>query len=64
LDCSAGAKQGYLEKHIPGAIWLDFENFFDKENPLPNMLPTKEQTHQHLTAIKVGASKPLVLYDN
>ena len=63
LDCSGGSNEKYLEKHIPTAVFLEMDKFRDLDNPLPNMLPTKDQMQSHMTQLKVGMSKPIVCYD-
>ena len=49
VDCSwfmpslgRSGRDEYLEAHIPGARFLDIDEFSDHSNPAPHMLPSAE----------------------
>lgn len=50
--------------HIPGAQFLNLAELRDTADPLPNMLPSVEQTASRLRALGVGNGDRVVLYDD
>eukprot|EP00924_Labyrinthula_sp_SR-Ha-C_P013188 maker-scaffold_12-snap-gene-12.0-mRNA-1 protein AED:0.02 eAED:0.02 QI:78/1/1/1/1/1/2/291/307 len=70
LDCSwymaSTGRNGfeeYQKDHIPSAKYFDVDECSDKTNPLPHMLPTKEQFETYMENQGITQTTPLVLYD-
>ena len=73
IDCSAEvpkdvtdvktAKEEYIARHIPGALFLDLENLRDKSSPYPNMVPAPSQFKSHVQSLGIGLETPIVTYD-
>jgi thiosulfate/3-mercaptopyruvate sulfurtransferase len=53
----------YLDKHIPGAIFFDIEELSDHATTLPHMLPTPEAFSRSMSAMGVGDSMTIVVYE-
>jgi len=71
VDCSwhmpATGREGraeFLERHIPGARFLDIDEVADTASPAPHMLPTAEQFREAMEAIGVGRDDRIVVYDH
>jgi thiosulfate/3-mercaptopyruvate sulfurtransferase len=56
--------QEYLERHIPGARFLDIDALSDKQHPAPHMLPRPEQFAEAAQQLGIGSSDRIVVYDN
>ena len=66
LDCTAGGDQAraqFEQNHPKGAVFLDLDNFRDKESPYAHMMPKEQQYLDHLKSLGVGDSKPIVCYE-
>jgi thiosulfate/3-mercaptopyruvate sulfurtransferase len=54
----------YLERHIPGARFLDIDELSDRSNPAPHMLPSAEEFGSAMERLGVGRDDRIVVYDN
>jgi thiosulfate/3-mercaptopyruvate sulfurtransferase len=54
----------FLERHIPGARFLDIDELADKQNPAPHMLPSAEDFGRAMEQLGVGRDDRIVVYDN
>jgi len=54
----------YLERHIPGARFLDIDELSDHSNPAPHMLPTGEDFAKSMENLGIGSADRIVVYDN
>jgi thiosulfate/3-mercaptopyruvate sulfurtransferase len=57
-------RQEYLERHIPGARFLDIDEISDRQNPAPHMLPAPEDFARAMERIGVDSNDRIVIYDN
>jgi len=71
VDCSwfipsfqRDPKAEFLERHIPGARFLDIEDIADRANPAPHMLPTTEQFGTAMGTLGIGSEDRIIVYDN
>jgi len=71
VDCSwfipsfqRDPKAEFLERHIPGARFVDIEDIADRSNPAPHMLPTAEQFGTAMETLGIGSEDRIVVYDN
>jgi thiosulfate/3-mercaptopyruvate sulfurtransferase len=53
----------YFAEHIPGAVFFDIEELSDRSNPLPHMLPTPDAFSRSLSALGIGDSMAIILYE-
>jgi thiosulfate/3-mercaptopyruvate sulfurtransferase len=53
----------YLSCHLPGAQRFDVDIIKDTDNPLPHMLPKKEQMTKYLRDLGVQKDSIIVVYD-
>ena len=56
--------QEYLERHIPGARFLDIDALSDKQHPAPHMLPRAEDFVAAMEELGIGSDDRIVVYDN
>jgi thiosulfate/3-mercaptopyruvate sulfurtransferase len=68
LDCSwlpPGTSQRslYEQRRIPTARFFDIDAVSDTASPLPHMLPSAQAFAQHMAALRVSQSRPVVVYD-
>ena len=56
--------QEYLERHIPGARFLDIDALSDKQHPAPHMLPRAEDFVAAMEELGIGSDDRVVVYDN
>ena len=54
----------YLERHIPGARFLDIDEVADGSSPVPHMLPTADEFGQAMERLGIGSGDRIVVYDN
>jgi len=54
----------FLERHIPGARFLDIDEVSDHSNPAPHMLPTANQFGEAMERLGIGRDDAIVVYDN
>ena len=71
VDCSwfmpslgRSGRDEYREAHIPGARFLDIDEFSDRSNPVPHMLPSAAEFARGIERLGVGAGDRIVVYDN
>jgi len=57
------AKQEYLDRHIPGAVFFDLDDVSDTESPFPHMLPAPEKFSSRIKALGIGDGHHVVAYD-
>lgn len=50
--------------HVPGARFLDLASFKDAASPVPNALPTGDQTAQRLAKLGYRSGQRIVIYDD
>jgi thiosulfate/3-mercaptopyruvate sulfurtransferase len=53
----------YRERHIPGAVFFDIEEFSDHSTPLPHMLPSAEVFSCDASKLGVGDGMTIVIYE-
>jgi thiosulfate/3-mercaptopyruvate sulfurtransferase len=53
----------YLTKHIPGAVFFDINEHSDHYTPLPHMLPTPETFSRSMSALGIGSSSQIIVYE-
>jgi thiosulfate/3-mercaptopyruvate sulfurtransferase len=56
--------QEYLERHIPGARFLDIDALSDKQHPAPHMLPQPQLFADAARQLGIGSRDLIVVYDN
>ena len=56
-------KKEFLQSHIPGAEYFDIDNFSDRTNHLPHMVPTSEKFDDELKKIGVSDHHHIIVYD-
>src|SRR5437764_687102 len=54
----------YLDRHIPGARFLDIDELSDRSNPAPHMLPSAEAFGRAMERLGIGREDRIVVYDN
>jgi thiosulfate/3-mercaptopyruvate sulfurtransferase len=71
VDCSwfmpssgRSGRDEYLEAHIPGARFLDIDEFSDHSNPAPHMLPSAAHFGRGMERLGVSRDDRIVVYDN
>lgn len=57
------ARQEYLERHIPGALFYDLDAISDPLSPLPHMLGTADHFAAAMGALGIGNDSFVVCYD-
>jgi thiosulfate/3-mercaptopyruvate sulfurtransferase len=57
-------REEYLERHIPGARFLDIDELSDKSNPAPHMLPSADDFGRAMEQLGVGRDDRIIVYDN
>lgn len=53
----------YAERHIPGAVFFDIEEFSDHATSLPHMLPSAEEFGHKMGEIGVSDTATIVVYE-
>ncbi len=53
----------YAERHIPGAVFFDIEEFSDRSTSLPHMLPEAEAFSRDAGRLGVGDGMTIVVYE-
>src|SRR5438270_4061999 len=54
----------YLRAHIPGARFLDIDEYSDRSNPAPHMLPSAAAFGEAMGRLGVASGDRIVVYDN
>jgi thiosulfate/3-mercaptopyruvate sulfurtransferase len=57
------AAREYAAGHIPGAVFFDLDASSDAGTSLPHMLPSPEAFAARMSALGIGSSDELVIYD-
>src|SRR5919197_5990787 len=57
------AREDYLVRHIPGAVFFDIDDIADETSPLPHMLPSPEKFAARVRRLGLGDGKRIVVYD-
>ena len=57
------AKEEYLDKHIPRAIFWDIEEHSDKDSSMPHMLPNSDYWTRMMWSFGIKNSDHIVVYD-
>jgi thiosulfate/3-mercaptopyruvate sulfurtransferase len=53
----------YLARHLPGAVFFDIEELSDHATTLPHMLPTPAAFASAMSALGIGDSMTIVVYE-
>lgn len=53
----------YLDRHIPGAVYLDIDQVADRQSPLPHMLPTPKDFAAAVGRLGIAETMGIVVYD-
>jgi thiosulfate/3-mercaptopyruvate sulfurtransferase len=71
VDCSwhmpatgRSGREDYLERHIPGARFLDIDELRDTGHPAPHMLPRAADFGAAMERLGIGREDRIVVYDN
>jgi thiosulfate/3-mercaptopyruvate sulfurtransferase len=59
-----GGASEYLERHIPGARFLDIDALSDRSNPAPHMLPSAEEFGRAMERLGISRDDRIIVYDN
>lgn len=62
-DTGRSARTEYLQGHIPGATFLDFERVADPANPLPRKCPGIKHFADEIGALGIGNDTRVIAYD-
>jgi thiosulfate/3-mercaptopyruvate sulfurtransferase len=54
----------FLDRHIPGARFLDIDELSDRSDPAPHMLPDGDEFGRAMEELGVGREDRIVVYDN
>jgi thiosulfate/3-mercaptopyruvate sulfurtransferase len=57
------AKEEFLARHIPGAVFFDIDSIADHSTDLPHMLPGTTQFDKEVGALGIGRDDTIVVYD-
>jgi thiosulfate/3-mercaptopyruvate sulfurtransferase len=60
---SFDARARHVERHIPGAVFFDIEEFSDHSTSLPHMLPSAETFSLQASKLGVGDGMTIVIYE-
>jgi thiosulfate/3-mercaptopyruvate sulfurtransferase len=55
------ARAEYQAAHIPGAVFLDLEEFVDSDHAVPNMLPPAAKFVSHMQSLGIGDADRMVV---
>jgi thiosulfate/3-mercaptopyruvate sulfurtransferase len=58
------ARQEFLERHIPGAVFFDIDDIADSSSSLPHMLPSPEKFSSKVRKLGLGDGLRIVVYDS
>jgi len=62
-DTGRDARKEYLAEHIPGALFFDFEQIADPDNPLRRKIPSAERFAEQVGALGIDNQTHVVAYD-
>ena len=54
----------FIERHIPGARFLDIDEVSDRSDPLPHMLPGAAEFGEAMERLGIGSDDRIIIYDN
>ena len=54
----------FLERHIPGARFLDIDEVSDRSDPSPHMLPSAAEFSDAMERLGIGTDDRVIVYDN
>ena len=54
----------FLERHIPGARFLDIDEVSDRSDPSPHMLPTAAEFGEAMERLGIDREDRIIVYDN
>jgi thiosulfate/3-mercaptopyruvate sulfurtransferase len=54
----------YLERHIPGARFLDIDEVSDRSNAAPHMIPSAQLFGEAMERLGIASDDRIVVYDN
>lgn len=57
------ARDEYLQRHIPGAVFFDVDEISDQSSDLPHMLPPPEKFASRVRRLGIGDGSRVVVYD-
>jgi len=57
------AREEYLQRHIPGAVFFDIDDVADSGSTLPHMLPSPEKFSSKVRKLGLGDGLRIVVYD-
>jgi len=58
------ARQEFLARHIPGAVFFDIDEIADSGSSLPHMLPSPEKFSSKVRKLGLGDGLRIVVYDS
>lgn len=53
----------YLERHIPGAVFFNIDEFSDHSTSLPHMLPNEEEFSRKMGELGIGDGMTIIVYE-
>lgn len=62
-DTGRDARQEYLEKHIPGALFFDLDVIADPDNPRPRKIPSRSRFIDEVSKLGIRPGAHIVAYD-
>ena len=63
-DSGLDAEDEYKKKHIPNSVFFDINKIADPKNPLPHMIPSKEQFSIMMQNLGINNQDQIIIYDN
>ena len=63
-DSGLVAEEEYKKKHIPNSVFFDINKIADPKNPLPHMIPSKEQFSIMMQNLGINNQDQIIIYDN
>jgi thiosulfate/3-mercaptopyruvate sulfurtransferase len=57
------AREEFIARHIPGAVFFDIDEIADSARPLPHMLPSPEKFSSKVRKLGLGDGLRIVVYD-
>ncbi|WP_424948311.1 sulfurtransferase [Candidatus Spongiihabitans sp.] len=64
LIVDVGARETYLQGHLPGAVHLDYNDLILGQPPAPGLLPPRDKLQATLRAIGVRRDQHIIAYDH
>lgn len=58
------AREDYVKRHIPGAVFFPIDEIADRATPLPHMLPSPEAFEEAVGALGICEKDRVVVYDD